>query len=156
MPESRSREGETPLASRRNPAHLGGILSAMGEFSDRVYEIVRQVPYGKVTTYGQVAALMGRPQSGRYVGFALRNNPEPYHDGEGTPCHRVLFKDGSLVPGFAFGGPDVQRKLLEDEGVTFVDNTRVDLEVHQWDGREPNGPSGPPEGFDWEAELGDD
>ncbi len=127
----------------------------MGEFSDKVFEIVRQVPSGKVTTYGQVASLMGRPQSGRYVGFALRNNPEPYSDGEGIPCHRVLFKNGSLVPGFAFGGPDVQRKLLEDEGVTFVDNDRVDLEAHLWDGRGANDPTGPPDDFDWEAELGD-
>lgn len=126
----------------------------MGEFSDKVFDIVRQVPLGKVTTYGQVAALMGRPQSGRYVGFALRNNPEPYRKGEGIPCHRVLFKDGSLVPGFAFGGPDVQRDLLEAEGVTFRDNMHVDLEMHLWDGSSSS-PDGPPEDFDWEAELGE-
>ena len=126
----------------------------MGEFSNRVFGIVRQVPLGKVTTYGQVAALMGRPQSGRYVGFALRNNPEPYCDGKGIPCHRVLFKDGSLVPGFAFGGPEVQRSLLEAEGVAFRDNMHVDLEAHLWDGR-PSSLDGPPEDFDWEAELGE-
>ena len=128
----------------------------MGEFSDKVFEVVRQVPYGKVTTYGQVAALMGRPQSGRYVGFALRNNPTPVADGGDIPCHRVLFKDGSLCKGFAFGGPDVQREMLEAEGVTFLDDTHVDLEEHLWDGRGAgNAPDGPPEDFDWEAELGD-
>lgn len=128
----------------------------MGEFSDRVFKIVRQVPRGKVTTYGQVAALMGRPQSGRYVGFALRNNPEPYHDGEGIPCHRVLFKDGSLCKGFAFGGPAVQRELLQAEGVTFVDDTHVDLAAHLWDGRgSGEQPDGPPADFDWKAELGE-
>lgn len=134
----------------------------MGEFSDKVFEIVRKVPHGKVTTYGQVAALMGRPQSGRYVGFALRNNPEPFQEGasgaqaQGVPCHRVLFKDGSLVPGFAFGGPDVQRELLEAEGVTFEDDTHVDLEAHLWDGcLADEAPDGPPADFDWETELGE-
>lgn len=127
----------------------------MGEFSDKVFEIVRQVPHGKVTTYGQVAALMGRPQSGRYVGFALRNNPEPFRDEEGIPCHRVLFKDGSLCKGFAFGGPDAQREMLQAEGVTFVDDTHVDLESHLWDGCGAGAASvGPPADFDWEAELG--
>lgn len=128
----------------------------MGEFSDKVFEIVRQVPYGKVTTYGQVAALMGRPQSGRYVGFALRNNPMPVADGGNIPCHRVLFKDGSLCKGFAFGGPDVQREMLEAEGVAFVDNDHVDLDAHLWDGRGVgDDPSGPSADFDWEAELGE-
>ena len=128
----------------------------MGEFSDKVFEIVRQVPYEKVTTYGQVAALMGRPQSGRYVGFALRNNPSPVSEGGDMPCHRVLFKDGSLCKGFAFGGPEVQRELLEAEGVTFIDDDHVDLEAHLWDGcGAGTDPSGPPADFDWEAELGE-
>ena len=132
----------------------------MGEFADKVFEIVRQVPCGKVTTYGQVAALMGRPQSGRYVGFALRGNPSPAADGGDTPCHRVLYKDGGLCKGFAFGGPDVQRELLEAEGIAFVDGEHVDLEAHLWDGRAdgqdaPDGPDGPPDDFDWEAELGE-
>ena len=128
----------------------------MGEFSEKVFEIVRQVPYGKVTTYGQVAALMGRPQSGRYVGFALRNNPAPVAEGGDVPCHRVLFKDGSLCEGFAFGGPEVQREMLQTEGVTFVDDAHVDLSECLWDGRGADAqPDGPPEGFDWEAETGD-
>lgn len=133
----------------------------MGEFADRVYEIVRQVPKGRVTTYGQVARLMGRPQSGRYVGFALRNNPEPSTSGGSIPCHRVVFKDGRLCDDFAFGGPDVQRELLEAEGVTFADDAHVDLDACLWDGRGANasvrrvGPTSPPEDFDWEAELGE-
>lgn len=127
----------------------------MGEFADKVFEIVRQVPAGKVTTYGQVASLMGRPQSGRYVGFALRTNPSPSAEGGAIPCHRVLFKDGSLCKGFAFGGPDVQRDLLEAEGVTFVDDAHVDLSRHLWDGRGANDPQGPPADFDWAAELGE-
>ena len=137
---------------------IDAIIPRMGEFADRAFDIVRQVPCGKVTTYGQVAALMGRPQSGRYVGFALRGNPSPGPDvakGD-VPCHRVVFKDGSLCPGYAFGGPAVQRDLLEAEGVTFSDNTHVDLAACLWEGNvEPDEPTGPPEGFDWEAELGE-
>ena len=127
----------------------------MGEFSDKVFDIVRQVPRGKVTTYGHVAQLMGRPQSARYVGFALRGNPSPGSGGE-IPCHRVLFKDGSLCKGFAFGGSDVQRELLEAEGVTFIGNDRVDLSRHLWDGRAPQTPMGPPEDFNWKDELGEE
>ena len=127
----------------------------MGEFAEKVFEVVRQVPKGKVTTYGQVARLMGRPQSARYVGFALRTNPAPTAEGGDVPCHRVLFKDGSLVQGFAFGGPGVQRELLQAEGVTFIDDEHVDLQAHLWDGCGANEPCGPPDDFDWQAELGE-
>lgn len=108
-------------------------------FNQRVYEVVKNIPRGRVATYGQVAALAGSPRNARFVGFALHANPEP-----GTiPCHRVVFRDGSLAPGFAFGGPDAQRSLLEDEGVSFVppssdaDNAgalgwKVDLKRCQW------------------------
>lgn len=85
-------------------------------FSQRVYDVVCQIPKGKVATYGQVAALIGSPRSARYVGFALHSNPLPGV----VPCHRVVFKNGACAPGFAFGGPDVQRKLLESEGVRFI------------------------------------
>ena len=134
----------------------------MGEFSDKAFSIVRQIPPGKVTTYGLVAQLMGRPQSGRYVGFALRNNPSPGQDKGDIPCHRVVFKDGSLCEGFAFGGPDNQRRLLEAEGVTFVDDSHVDLEACLWKGECPFSPEPgimmpdePPMNIDWTAELGE-
>lgn len=128
----------------------------MGEFADRVFQIVRQVPCGKVTTYGQVARLMGRPQSARYVGFALRGNPSPGAGANDVPCHRVVFKDGSLCPSYAFGGPDVQRDMLEREGVSFADDTHIDMRMCLWDGcgaNDPEGPTEPPAGFDWEAEM---
>ena len=137
----------------------------MAEFSDKVFAIVRRIPTGKVATYGLVAKLMGRPQSGRYVGFALRSNPSPTADGGEVPCHRVVFKDGSLCTGFAFGGLDVQKSLLESEGVAFADDTHVDLSTCLWDGKGafctdgentfPNYPTSPPENFDWLAELGE-
>jgi methylated-DNA-protein-cysteine methyltransferase-like protein len=97
-------------------------------FSRRVYDIVRQIPRGEVATYGQVARLAGSPRSARYVGFVLHANP---YQGV-VPCHRVVFKSGALAPGFAFGGPDKQRRLLESEGVLFSGD-RVDLSRCLWD-----------------------
>ena len=98
----------------------------MTEFTKRIYEVVREIPTGFVLTYGQVARLAGNPRGARGVGFALHRNPEPGV----IPCHRVVFRDGSLTDGFAFGGPDVQRRLLEAEGVTFTEDGRVDMARH--------------------------
>lgn len=97
-------------------------------FFARVYETVEQIPEGFVATYGQIAALVGEPRKARYVGFALHVNPRP---GE-IPCHRVVFADGRICEGFAFGGPEAQRALLEDEGVVFRDDTHVDLAASRW------------------------
>lgn len=97
-------------------------------FFTRVYDMVRQVPEGMTATYGQIAKLVGEPRKARYVGYALHVNPEP-----GTiPCHRIVFADGRLADGFAFGGPDVQRELLEAEGVVFLPDGRVDLRSCRW------------------------
>ena len=83
------------------------MLASEG-FFERVYEVVEQIPEGMVATYGQVALLAGRPRSARYVGYALHSNPRPGQ----IPCHRVVFADGRICEGFAFGGPDAQRELL--------------------------------------------
>jgi len=98
-------------------------------FFKRVYDVVRLVPEGQVATYGQIARLMGEPRKARFVGYALHVNPEPGV----IPCHRIVFKDGSLAPGFAFGGPEVQRALLTDEGITFTKSGKVNMRSHQWD-----------------------
>lgn len=101
----------------------------MGAFNDQVYEVVRQIPMGRVASYGQVARMVGRPRNARFVGYALHANPEPGV----IPCHRVVFKDGSLAPGFAFGGKDAQRRLLEAEGIGFLDDGRVDMARFAWE-----------------------
>ncbi len=93
-------------------------------FFTRVYEFVKNVPEGKVVSYGQVALFLGNGRMSRRVGQALHVNPDPKH----VPCHRVVFRDGSLTPGFAFGGPEVQRERLEKEGVTFTPDGRVQPE----------------------------
>lgn len=131
----------------------------MGDFANRVFEVVRQIPRGKVATYGQVARLIGAPRAARYVGYALRANPEPGMDPASIPCHRVVFKDGRMATGFAFGGPDEQQHMLEEEGVAFDEEGCAIMTECQWDGRpatsEDGIPLGPPPDFDWEAELGD-
>jgi methylated-DNA-protein-cysteine methyltransferase-like protein len=104
-------------------------------FDERVYAAVKQIPRGCVATYGQIAGMIGAPRAARYVGFALHRNP---YEGI-VPCHRVVFADGSLAPGFLFGGPDEQRKRLESEGVIFLPGigphgtARVDLKACRWD-----------------------
>lgn len=102
-------------------------------FFKKVYEVVRTIPVGKVATYGQVAAACGSPRMARFVGYALHSGPGPAE----IPCHRVVFKDGSICKGYAFGGPEVQRALLESEGVEFLDETHVDLDACAWNGYTP-------------------
>lgn len=93
----------------------------MSELFGKIYAVVREIPEGSVLTYGQVARLAGNHRASRAVGFALHRPPE------GLPCHRVVFKDGSLCKAYIFGGEEVQRGLLEGEGVCFLDDGRVDL-----------------------------
>ena len=93
---------------------------------EKIYEVVKTIPKGRVMTYGEVAALAGNPRWSRVVGYALHVNPNPSE----IPCHRVVFGDGRVTEGFAFGGPEAQRALLEKEGVTFLENGKVDLKTH--------------------------
>lgn len=91
---------------------------------EKIYEVVKRIPIGKVASYGQVAAAAGNPRWSRVVGYALHVNPEPGV----IPCHRVVKKDGSVADSFAFGGANVQRDLLLSEGVVFSDDKTVDME----------------------------
>ena len=102
----------------------------MSGFFDRVYQFVKLVPSGKVVTYGQVARAIGAPRCARQVGYALHASPGA---AGGVPCHRVVFADGSLAPGFAFGGPGEQRRMLEAEGVGFLPDGRVDMARFAWE-----------------------
>lgn len=104
-----------------------------GKFFERVYELVAQIPEGAVTTYGLVAMMAGRPLASRQVGTAMRFAPEERN----LPCHRVVNRSGALAPEHAFGGKMCQRKLLEEEGVTFLADGRIDLARHLWQGPQP-------------------
>jgi len=96
---------------------------------ERIYEIVKQIPPGKVATYGQIAMIAGNPRWSRVVGYALHVNP----DADNIPCFRVVNRNGECSGSFAFGGESAQRRLLEDDGVTFFKNGAVDMKKHQWD-----------------------
>ncbi len=89
----------------------------------RIYDVVKHIPEGKVMTYGQVARI-ANVATPRVVGFALHVNPDEQH----IPCHRVVFADGSLTQGYAFGGEGVQKERLLKEGVVFTQKGKVDLE----------------------------
>lgn len=95
-----------------------------------VYRLTGQIPYGRVTTYGQLARLMGNPRLSRIVGCALNAAPE------GLPCHRVVNRQGGLSDAFLPLGRDSQRLLLELEGVPFRPDGTVDLEACMWYGPE--------------------
>ena len=95
---------------------------------ERIYQVVRQIPKGKVATYGQVARLAGNPRWSRVVGYALHSSSRE----KNLPCHRVVDRHGHTSPAFGYGGEDIQQKLLEAEGVGFVEKGRVDLERYLW------------------------
>jgi len=93
-------------------------------FGEDVLNIVSQIPRGRVTTYGHIAALTGWPSHSRMVGRTLRYTPGAEH----LPCHRVVNKEGRTAPGWSR-----QRTLLEEEGVCFKANGHVDMVRHLWE-----------------------
>ncbi len=95
---------------------------------EKIYEVVRQIPRGKVATYGQVAALAGNKRWSRVVGFALHVNPDEEH----IPCYRVVNRFGQVSSAFAFGGENRQIALLEADGIPCP-NGQVDLKQYQWE-----------------------
>ena len=96
-------------------------------FKDRIYELTRQIPKGKVATYGQLAILAGKPKASRGVGVIMRVNP----DAPQTPCHRVVARDGSLNGYSGIGGINGKKAMLVSEGVAFKGN-KVDLAISKW------------------------
>ena len=90
---------------------------------ERVYEFVRKIPQGKVTTYGQIAEFLGNKKLARAVGNILHQNPDPAR----IPCHRVVNRSGKVSDAYAFGGADAQRASLKREGIVFEPDGSVDL-----------------------------
>lgn len=97
-------------------------MTPSASFFQRVFNQVKRIPVGYVTTYGAIAKIMGTKDA-RRVGHALHANTNPTT----IPCHRVVFSDGRLAPSYAFGGPDEQKKRLELEGIEFTETNSVDL-----------------------------
>lgn len=92
---------------------------------EKIYQVVERIPKGKVSTYKQVALISGI-NNPRTVGFALHANKNSFK----VPCHRVIKSDGTIAKGYAFGGKDTQRKILEQEGIYFSKEGKTDLEKY--------------------------
>lgn len=97
------------------------------DFFARVWNVVAQIPEGKVTTYGHIAEYLGARSAARTVGWAMQAAK-----GTPLPCHRVVNRFGGLSGQRHFGGPNIMEDLLRNEGVAFTDDGCVDLEQHLW------------------------
>ena len=98
-------------------------------FFERVYTIARQIPYGKVTSYGAIAKALGTARSARMVGWAMNAS----HNLEDVPAHRVVNRNGLLTGKLHFDGTNLMQQLLENEGIVVVDNQIMDFEKVFWE-----------------------
>lgn len=98
-------------------------------FFERVYEVARQIPYGKVTSYGAIAKALGAARSARMVGWAMNAS----HNMEDIPAHRVVNRLGFLSGKHHFDGTNLMQQLLESEGIKVVDNQIVDFQKYFWE-----------------------
>lgn len=99
------------------------------DFFERVYQIVRQIPEGRVTSYGAIAKAIGAARSARMVGYAMNAS----HNLEDVPAHRVVNRNGVLTGKHHFDGSNLMQQLLENEGIKVVNNQIVDFEKHFWE-----------------------
>jgi methylated-DNA-protein-cysteine methyltransferase related protein len=122
----------------RSPSRIANAVSEgfaprttqQTDFYERVYELVKLVPFGRVTTYGLIAEALGAKSSARMVGWALNAVPVMGRRYE-IPCHRVINRNGELSGKLHFETPTIMRELLEAEGIEFVGEA-VNLEKHLW------------------------
>ena len=103
-------------------------MAANDNFFERVYEVVRQVPYGRVTSYGAIAKYLGAARSARMVGWAMNGSHS-----QDVPAHRVVNRVGLLSGKHHFGGTNLMQQLLEKEGVKVKENKVVNFEKYFWD-----------------------
>lgn len=97
-------------------------------FFEKVYEVAKHIPYGRVTSYGAIAKYLGAARSARMVGWAMNGAGSK----ENVPAHRVVNKAGLLTGKHHFEGTNLMQQLLENEGVEIVDNQIVNLEKYFW------------------------
>jgi len=102
----------------------------MDSFFEKVYRVVMQIPFGKVTSYGAIAKFIGTAGSSRMVGWAM-NNSHQYDPA--IPAHRVVNRNGVLTGKHHFGDPNLMQQLLENEGVKVDDDRVINFKSHFWD-----------------------
>ncbi len=99
---------------------------------ERIHRIVKRIPEGRVATYGQISRMLDGRYSAQFVGWAMHAAPE------GLPWHRVINAKGGVSTRQVLGyAPDLQKQLLEAEGIVFDEQDRCDLSAYQWDGKKP-------------------
>ena len=98
-------------------------------FFERVYVVVRLIPFGKVTSYGAIARALGTGRSARMVGWAMNAS----HSLEDVPAHRVVNRKGLLTGKMHFDGSNLMQQLLENEGIVVIDNQIQDLKNVYWE-----------------------
>lgn len=103
-------------------------MTTSDNFFERVYEITRQIPYGRVTSYGAIAKYLGAAKSARMVGWAMNASSK-----DGTvPAHRVVNRNGLLTGKHHFQGTSLMQQLLENEGITIKDHKIMNFEAVFW------------------------
>ncbi|MBT8310436.1 MAG: MGMT family protein [Flavobacteriaceae bacterium] len=98
-------------------------------FFEKVYDVARQIPYGRVTNYGAIAKYLGAARSSRMVGYAMNAS----HLKPDIPAHRVVNRIGLLTGKHHFEGTNLMQQLLESEGIVVIDNKIQDFDTHYWD-----------------------
>lgn len=101
----------------------------MSDFFSQVYEVVKLIPPGRVTSYGAIAAYLGSPGAARIVGWAMNAS---HHHHEFVPAHRVVNRNGLLTGKLHFDTPNVMKELLENEGIEFNEDQIVNFEKKFW------------------------
>lgn len=104
-------------------------MNTSDNFFERVYQVARLIPYGRVTSYGAIAKYLGAARSARMVGWAMNSS----HTQEDIPAHRVVNRKGILTGKHHFQGTNLMQQLLENEGVLVVDNQIQNFDQHFWD-----------------------
>ena len=97
-------------------------------FFDKVYEVAKRIPYGRVTSYGAIATYLGVARSARMVGYAMNGSHV-----KDVPAHRVVNRKGLLTGKHHFDGTNLMQQLLESEGVQVTENQIQDLQKVYWD-----------------------
>lgn len=97
-------------------------------FFDKVYKVAKQIPYGRVTSYGAIAKYLGAARSARMVGYAMNSSL-----GKDIPAHRVVNRKGLLTGKHHFDGTNLMQQLLESEGVVIIDNQIQNFDKVFWD-----------------------
>jgi methylated-DNA-protein-cysteine methyltransferase-like protein len=105
-------------------------MSNEDSFFEKVYKVVREIPAGRVTSYGAIANYLGMPSSARVVGWAMNNS---HTSGQFLPAHRVVNRNGLLTGKHHFPMPNLMQKLLENEGAIIRDNCIQNFDEMFWD-----------------------